>query len=95
MKALLNLDAGAAFDIESPSIGNIFIENLADLQPEAVYALALQNLPQNKVIDLRLMSAKKDVDVAKGHNVSIDNSIWRNWYQLCKCKKASIRCWPG
>ena len=47
------------FDIESPSIGNIFIESLADLQPEAVYALALQNLPQNKVIDLRLMSAKK------------------------------------
>ena len=66
MKALLNLDAGAAFDIESPSIGNIFIESLADLQPEAVYALALQNLPQNKVIDLRLLSAKKEVDVAKG-----------------------------
>ena len=39
---------------------------MADLQPEAVYALALQNLAQNKVIDLRLMSAKKDVDVAKG-----------------------------
>jgi len=66
MKALLNLDAGAAFDIESPTIDKIFIENLADLQPETVYALALQNLPQNKVIDLRLMSAKKDVDVAKG-----------------------------
>jgi outer membrane protein len=66
MKALLNLDAGAPFDIESPSIGNIFIESLADLQPEAVYALALQNLPQNKVLDLRLLSAKKEVDVAKG-----------------------------
>src|SRR5688572_1772040 len=66
MKALLNLDAGAPFDIESPSVDKIFIENLADLQPEAVYALALQNLPQNKVIDLRLLSAKKDVDVAKG-----------------------------
>ena len=66
MKALLNLDAGAAFDIESPTIDKIFIENLADLQPETVYALALQNLPQNKVIDLRLLSAKKDVDVAKG-----------------------------
>lgn len=66
MKALLNLDAGAAFDIESPTIDKIYIESLADLQPEAVYALALQNLPQNKVIDLRLMSAKKSVDVAKG-----------------------------
>ena len=66
MKALLNLDAGVAFDIESPSVEKIFVESLADLQPEAVYALALQNLPQNKVIDLRLLSAKKDVDVAKG-----------------------------
>lgn len=66
MKALLNLDAGAAFDIESPSVDKVPVESLADLQPEAVYALALQNLPQNKVIDLRLQSAKKDVDVAKG-----------------------------
>jgi outer membrane protein len=66
MKALLNLDAGAAFDIESPSVDKVPVESLADLQPEAVYALALKNLPQNKVIDLRLMSAKKNVDVAKG-----------------------------
>ena len=66
MKALLNLDAGVPFDIESPSVDKVPIESLADLQPEAVYALALQNLPQNKVIDLRLQSAKKDVDVARG-----------------------------
>ena len=66
MKALLNLDAGVAFDIESPSIDKVPVESLADLQPEAVYAMALQNLPQNKVIDLRLLSAKKDVEVAKG-----------------------------
>src|SRR5215204_1379259 len=66
MKALLNIDAGAAFDIESPSVDKVPVESLADLQPEAVYALALQNLPQNKVLDLRLLSAKKDVDVAKG-----------------------------
>lgn len=66
MKALLNLDAGTPFDIESPSVAKIPVESLADLQPEAVYALALQNLPQNKVIDLRIQSAKKNVDVAKG-----------------------------
>jgi outer membrane protein len=66
MKALLNLDAGAPFDIESPSVDKVPLESLADLQPEAVYALALKNLPQNKVIDLRLQSAKKEVDVAKG-----------------------------
>ena len=66
MKALLNLDAGAPFDIESPSVDKIPVESLADLQPEAVYALALANLPQNKVIDLRIQSAKKNVDVARG-----------------------------
>lgn len=66
MKALLNLDAGVPFDIESPSVDKVPVESLADLQPEAVYALALQNLPQNKVLDLRLQSAKKDVDVARG-----------------------------
>jgi outer membrane protein len=66
MKALLNLDAGVPFDIESPSVDKVPVESLGDLQPEAVYALALKNLPQNKVIDLRLMSAKKNVDVAKG-----------------------------
>jgi len=66
MKALLNLDAGAPFDIESPSIDRVPLESLADLQPEAVYALALKNLPQQKVIDLRLESARKAVDVSKG-----------------------------
>jgi outer membrane protein len=40
MKALLNLDAGAPFDIESPSVDKVPVESLADLQPEAVYALA-------------------------------------------------------
>ena len=66
MKALLNLDAGAPFDIESPSVDKVPIESLADLQPETVYALALQNLPQNKVLDFRLQSAKKNVEAAKG-----------------------------
>jgi outer membrane protein len=66
MKAVLNLDAGAAFDVDTPPVDRIPVDNLAELQPEAVYALALVNLPQQKVIDLRLQSAKKTVEVAKG-----------------------------
>jgi outer membrane protein len=66
MKALLNLDAGVPFDIASPSVDRIPLENLADLMPEAVYSMALANLPQQKVIDYRLQSAKKSVDAAKG-----------------------------
>jgi outer membrane protein len=66
MKALLNLDASFPFDVPSPDVGTVPVENLADLQPENVYALALVNLPQQKVIDYRLQSAKKSVDAARG-----------------------------
>ena len=66
MKAVLNLDAGFPFDIAAPSVDRIPIDNLGELQPESVFVLALANLPQQKVIDLRLQSARKSVDVAKG-----------------------------
>jgi len=66
MQAVLNLDAATAFDIESPPVDKIPIDNLADLLPESVFALALVNLPQQKVIDLRMQSAKKSVEAAKG-----------------------------
>ena len=66
MKAVLNLDAGVTFDIETPPVDKIPIGTLAELQPEAVYSLALINLPQQKVIDLRLLAAKKSVEVSKG-----------------------------
>jgi outer membrane protein len=66
MKALLNLDAGVVFDIETPPVDRVPVESLADLQPEAVYALALANLPQNKVTDLRIKSAQKSAESAKG-----------------------------
>lgn len=66
MKAVLNLDAGATFDIETPPVDKIPIDNLGELLPESVYALALVNLPQQKVIDLRIQAAKKSVEAAKG-----------------------------
>ncbi len=66
MKALLNLDAAAAFEVEKPPVEVIPVESLADLQPEAVYQLALTNQPQQKVDELNLKSALKSVEVAKG-----------------------------
>jgi len=65
MKALLNLDAGLAFDITTPPVSFIPIEPLAELQPEAVYALAIGTLPQQKVNKLRIQSAQKSVAAAK------------------------------
>jgi outer membrane protein len=66
MKALLNLDAGTPFDIVTPPVNMIPVEALADLQPEKVYLLAMNNLPQQKVNSLRIESAQKSVAAAKG-----------------------------
>lgn len=65
-KALLNLDAAADFDIASVPVDQVPVDNLADLQPEAVYNLALANLPQQKVDELNLKAALKSVKVARG-----------------------------
>ena len=65
LKALLNLDAGMAFDVETPPVDMIPVEGLAALQPEDVYASAMVNLPQQKVNELRIKSAEKDMGVAK------------------------------
>jgi len=65
MKALLNLDAGAAFDIETPPVDRIPVDALADLQPDAVYALAIGMMPQQKVNTLRIQSAQKSAAAAK------------------------------
>lgn len=67
LKALLTIDAAAAFEIETPPVDQIPVEPLADLQPEAVYALATSILPQQKVNILRLQSALKSVEAAKGN----------------------------
>jgi outer membrane protein len=66
MKALLNMDAGVPFEIVTPSVSGIPIENLADLQPEAVYNLATANMPQQKVDEFNLKAALKNVEVARG-----------------------------
>ena len=66
MKALLNMDAAAPFDVVTPPVELIPVENLADLQPDDVYTLAVINMPQQKVDELNLQSAVKSVEVARG-----------------------------
>lgn len=65
MKAVLNLDASAAFAIEMPPIDRIPVESLAELQPESVFALAIANLPQQKINDLRIKSATKFLEASR------------------------------
>lgn len=85
MKALLAMDAGRSFDIETPPVELIPVESLADLQPESVYALALANLPQQKVNELRILSAKKSVDAARGRmfpTLSASGSLSSNYADI-------------
>lgn len=65
LQALLNLDAAEPFDIESPPVDSIPVEPLGELEPAFVYNSALQNLPQQKINDLNLKAAEKNVKVAK------------------------------
>jgi outer membrane protein len=67
LKAILNIDADKPFDVEIPPVELIPVEPLADLDPAAVYSLATANLPQQKINDLNLQAAMKNVDAAKGN----------------------------
>ena len=66
LMAYMNLDAGQPFEIEEPPAGQIPLEPIADLQPENVYALALANLPQQRVNDFNVKAAQKNLLAAKG-----------------------------
>ncbi|HSZ86290.1 MAG TPA: TolC family protein, partial [Puia sp.] len=61
LKAYMSLDAAIPFDIATPPVEQIPIENIADLQPDAVYNLALQNQPLQKEDALNIQSAAKYV----------------------------------
>lgn len=66
LKALLNVDAATDFDIETPNVEAIPLDDLASLQPDLVYDLAIKNLPQQRVNDLRIKAAEKFVASARG-----------------------------
>jgi len=66
IKAYMALDAAAPFEIETPSVEKIPVEKIADLQPEAVYALATANMPQQKANDFKLKAAEKNAAAARG-----------------------------
>ena len=66
LKAYMGLDASVPFEVSTPPVDQIPLDSLADLQPEAVYALALTNQPLQKMDQLQVQSARKSVDANKG-----------------------------
>jgi outer membrane protein len=66
LKAILNLDAAAPFDLDTPPVETIPVEPIASLQPDVVYAIAVNSFPQQKMNDLRISAAVKNVDYNRG-----------------------------
>ena len=66
LKAILNVDAGQGFIVETPPLDKIPVLTLDELQPEFVYAEAVKNLPQQKVNELKIKAAEKYVLSARG-----------------------------
>ena len=66
LKAYMNLDAAAPFETDEPSADQIPLEPISELQPENVYALALANLPQQRVNEFNLKAAQKNSLASKG-----------------------------
>ena len=86
LKAYMALDAAAAFEIETPPVDKIPVEKIADLQPESVYALAMANMPQQRVNDFKIKAAQKTSAALRGNlypTISIFGSLgsrYANFY---------------
>ncbi len=70
LKAILNLDAAAPFDLDTPPVETIPVEPISQLQPDIVYSIAVGAFPQQKMNDLRISSAEKYVDYSRGKIIS-------------------------
>jgi outer membrane protein len=82
LKAYMNVDAGQPFEIDEPSADEIPLENIADLQPESVYALAIAHLPQQRINDSKIKAAEKTMLAARGAlypTISIFGSLGSNY----------------
>lgn len=66
LKTYMNIDAAQPLEIDESPANKIPLESLADLQPEYVYSLAIKNLPQQRVNDLKYLAAQKNSIALKG-----------------------------
>ncbi|WP_152269316.1 TolC family protein [Agriterribacter humi] len=66
LKALINLPADAAFELEVPVIEQIPVDNILEISPAMVFNMAIKSQPQIKVNNLRLLASEKSYASAKG-----------------------------
>ena len=89
MIALLNLDASKPFEVVAQPVDQIKVQNFADLQPDYVFNVATQNMPNVIAANLRVKAAEKNSLAAKagfypslsfGYNLTSNFSTQsKNW----------------
>jgi outer membrane protein len=82
LKAYMGMDAGATFEVDSPRVEEIPVEQLVNVQPETVYALALVNQPQQKADALLIASNRMNVKSNRGAmypTLSLQGSVGTNY----------------
>jgi outer membrane protein len=83
LKAILNLDAATPFELDTPPVETIPVEPIASLQPAEVYAIAVGAFPQQKMNDLRISAAQKNVDYSRGKlypTLSAFGALYTNFF---------------
>jgi outer membrane protein len=83
LKGVLNIDAGAQFEVEIPATDKIVLAPLLEMQPEDVYKLAINNQPLQKANDLRIKAAEKNILVNKAQmypTISFGVNLSTNFY---------------
>jgi outer membrane protein len=65
LKALLNIDMAAPFDVETPPVETIPLEPLSELEPDYVFKLAMGSWPEQKAYELRIKGSEKTIQSNK------------------------------
>jgi outer membrane protein len=82
MQQVINIPVSNGFDVTQVDANNIPVVDIALLQPESVYALALKNLPQQKLNEVRYKAQEKKIESAKRAYypiISLNGSLGTNY----------------
>jgi outer membrane protein len=66
LKAMLNLPADQPFEIVTPPVESIPVDNILEQDPAAVFAMAMNSQPQIKANNLRVTASEKTLASRKG-----------------------------
>ena len=66
LKAYMGMDAATPFDVATPPVEDIPVENIADLQPDIVYAMALTSQPLQRMDSFQIAAARSNIRSISG-----------------------------